>query len=107
MRIIGIRLKEGEITVIKNLTPDTWYPFGDYDEPTKDNGWKWQKDVQDEAYLNELYRSATDLAFSEKFKLSVCCIVGKNGAGKSTLLDLLFRIISNLSLVGPQSLFVT
>lgn len=97
MRIIGIRLRGGENAIIKNLTPGTWYPFGDYDEPSKDNGWKWQKDVQDETYLNELYRSATDIAFSEKFKLSVCCIVGKNGAGKSTLLDLLFRIISNFS----------
>ena len=97
MRIIGIRLKDGEDAVIKNLVPDTWYPFGDYDEPSEGNGWMWQKDSKNEKYLNELYRSATDISFSEKFKISVCCIVGKNGAGKSTLLDLLFRIISNLS----------
>ena len=38
MRIIGIKLKDGEDSVIKNLVPDTWYPFGDYDEPSEENG---------------------------------------------------------------------
>ena len=97
MKIIGIKLKDGEGAAIKNLKKNTWYPFGDYNEPTEANGWAWQKDSKEDDYLNQLYRSSTDADFSELFKLSVCCVVGKNGAGKSTLFDLMFRIINNLA----------
>ena len=90
-------MKDGEEAVIKNLKKDTWYPLGDYNEPTEANGWAWQKDAKEDEYLNQLYRSSTDADFSEQFKLSVCCVVGKNGAGKSTLFDLMFRIINNLA----------
>lgn len=40
MRIIGIKLKEGSSSMIKNLHADTWYPFGRYVEPSEGNGWK-------------------------------------------------------------------
>ena len=97
MKIIGIKLIKGEDAVIKNLKEGTWYPFGDYNEPTENNGWKWQKNSLVDEYLNELYRSSTDNKLPEKFKLSVCCVVGKNGSGKSTLFDLMFRIINNFA----------
>lgn len=97
MRIIGIKLLNGEKPVIKNLRPGKWYPFGDYQEPTSENGWRWNKDDNADRHLNRLYKSSADSpdAFSKEFHLSVCCIVGKNGSGKSTLLDLMFRIINN------------
>ena len=97
MKIIGIKLIKGEDAVIKNLKKDTWYPFGDYNEPTEENGWQWLKNSQEDTHLNELYRSSTNTKFPDKFKLSVCCVVGKNGAGKSTLFDLMFRIINNFA----------
>lgn len=101
MRIIGIKLKDGEKPVIKNLKPGGWYPFGDYQEPSEKNGWQWYNDNEDKAdkYLNRLYKSSADSRFAGKFHLSVCCIVGKNGSGKSTLLDLMFRIINNFAFV--------
>lgn len=97
MKIIGIKLTKGEDAVIKNLKEGSWYSFGDFYEPTEDNDWQWQKNSQEDTYLNELYRSSTDIKFPEKFKLSVCCVVGKNGSGKSTLFDLMFRIINNFA----------
>lgn len=99
MRIIGIKLNDGEKPVIKNLKPGSWYPFGDYQEPMEQNGWCWNKDKIADKYLNRLYKSSADERFSNDFQLSVCCIVGKNGSGKSTLLDLMFRIINNFAYV--------
>ena len=97
MRIIGIKLKDGEDSVIKNLKPGLWYPFGAYDEPIAENGWQWEKDASEEMKLNQLYKASTDTLLSDTFTISVCSIVGKNGAGKSTLLDLMFRLINNLA----------
>ena len=97
MRIIGIKLKDGEDSVIKNLKPGMWYPFGAYDEPIAENGWQWEKDASEEMKLNQLYKASTDTPLSDTFTISVCSIVGKNGAGKSTLLDLMFRLINNLA----------
>lgn len=37
MRVIGIKILDGEKPVIKNLKPEGWYPFGDYQEPTETN----------------------------------------------------------------------
>ncbi len=97
MRIIGIKLKDGEDAVIKNLQKGMWYPFGEYDEPTDKNGWQWEKNAKDEMMLNQLYKASSETSLSDTFTISVCSIVGKNGAGKSTLLDLMFRIINNLA----------
>lgn len=97
MRIIGIKLLDGEKPVIKNLKPGGWYPFGDYQEPMESNQWHWNNNAEADHYLNKLYKESADERFSGKFQLSVCCIVGKNGSGKSTLLDLMFRIINNFA----------
>ena len=97
MRIIGIKLLDGEKPVIKNLKPGGWYPFGDYQEPSESNQWHWNNNEESDHYLNKLYKESADEHFSGKFQLSVCCIVGKNGSGKSTLLDLMFRIINNFA----------
>lgn len=88
MHIIGIRIYDGSSEVLKNLKPG-WYPFGNYVEPTKDNGNKWKidDDLSDELY--QLYPGLP--------QISVSCIVGKNGSGKTTLLDILYRIINNLA----------
>ena len=58
MRIIGIKLNDGEKPVIKNLKPGGWYPFGNYKEPSVMNGWQWYNENEDQAdkYLNRLYR---------------------------------------------------
>ncbi len=99
MRIIGIKILDGEKPVIKNLKVGGWYPFGNYQEPTETNNWQWNKEEKTDQYLSRLYKSSADGSFSGKFQLSVCCIVGKNGSGKSTLLDLMFRVINNFAYV--------
>ena len=100
MRIIGIKLRNGESSVIKNLHEDTWYPFGNYVEPSEQNRWKWKENEQDkgEKFLNQMYRSCLeDDTFAASMLITVNCIVGGNGSGKSTLLELMLRIINNFS----------
>lgn len=100
MRIIGIKLNDGDKTVIKNLKVNTWYPFGDYQEPTEDNGWQWlASDMKEQENLcSQMYKSVTDSdVFASTMQITVNCIVGRNGSGKSTLLELLFRIINNFA----------
>lgn len=100
MRIIGIKLKEGRKSVIKNLREDFWYPLGKYVEPSEQNGWKWLDNEQydGEKFLNQMYRSCLeDDAFAASMQITVNCIVGANGSGKSTLLELMLRIINNFS----------
>lgn len=94
MHIIGIRIYEGSPEVLKNLKPG-WYPFGNYIEPTKENGNKWRKE---DDLSDELYQLYPDLP-----QISVSCIVGKNGSGKTTLLDVLYRILNNFACtLGPR-----
>lgn len=99
MRLIGIKLKEGDRTVIKNLEPGSWYPFGMYVEPTAENNWIWQDETNAkyEKECNEMYRAILNSDIAEGIKITVNCIVGKNGSGKSTLLDILYRIINNFA----------
>lgn len=100
MRIIGIKLKEGRKSVIKNLREDFWYPLGKYVEPSEQNGWKWLDNEQydGEKFLNQMYRSCLeDDTFAASMQITVNCIVGANGSGKSTLLELMLRIINNFS----------
>lgn len=98
MKIIGIKLEYGDSSVIKNLKPG-WFPFGDYQEPMKDNHWQYLKDGQqdDSKYLSQMYKSIAPEGFPETMQLSVQCIVGKNGSGKSTLLELFYRIINDFA----------
>lgn len=99
MRLIGIKLNDGESLVIKNLKPGNWYPFGMYVEPTAENNWTWQDETnaKDEKECNELYRTILNSDIAEGIKITVNCLVGKNGSGKSTLLDILYRIINNFA----------
>lgn len=99
MRLIGIKLKEGDSIVIKNLKPGNWYPFGAYVEPTAENGWIWQdkSNAKYEKECNEMYRTILKSDIAEGIAITVNCIVGKNGSGKSTLLDILYRIINNFA----------
>lgn len=96
MRIIGIKLKDGLPSVVKNLKPNTWYPFGNYNEPTEQNEWKWSNGDDDD-FMSSVYKAATEEAFPTKLNISVSCIVGQNGSGKTTLLELMFRIINNFA----------
>lgn len=101
MRIIGIKIHtDNEQSVIRNLEQDHWYPFGNYTEPTKDNGFEWNQNVNEDDMLSELYKSSV-AEESERIpvgiKLSVHCIVGKNGSGKTSLLEVMFRIINNFA----------
>ena len=84
MRIIGIKINEGYPAVIKNLKPGGWYPFGDYNEPTENNKWIWEKDNDDEL-LSSIYKYATDESFPDGLRISVSCIVGQNGSGKTNV----------------------
>ena len=98
MKIIGIRLENGSSSVIKNLQPG-WFPFGGYQEPTKENHWRYLKEDQqdDTIYLSKMYKSIALAGFPEDMELSVQCIVGKNGSGKSTLLEIYYRIINDFA----------
>ncbi len=98
MKIIGIKLEYGNSSVIKNLKHG-WFPFGNYQEPTKENHWQYLKDGQqdDSKYLSQMYKSIAPEGFPENMQLSVQCIVGKNGSGKSTLLELFYRIINDFA----------
>lgn len=100
MRLIGIKLGVCDSLVRKALKDNTWYPFGDYREPTKENGWEWrspEQRMQEEA-CKLMYKSVVEgNNIKEKLDITVNCIVGKNGSGKSTLLDILYRIINNFS----------
>ena len=96
MKIIGIKLKDGLPSVVKNLKSNTWYPFGNYNEPTGQNEWKWSNEDDDD-FMSSVYKAATEEAFSTKLSISVSCIVGQNGSGKTTLLELMFRIINNFA----------
>lgn len=98
MKIIGIKLEYGDSSVIKNLKPG-WFPFGDYQEPTKDNRWQYLKEGQqdDAEYLSRMYKSIAPEGFPDGMQLSVQCIVGKNGSGKSTLLELYYRLINDFA----------
>lgn len=67
MQIIGIKVIEGALSVIKNLKPGTWYPFGDYIEPTELNDWRWEKD-EDDGWLSSVYKAATEETFPETYR---------------------------------------
>lgn len=98
MRIIGVKINDGNPFVLKNLSKGGWYPLGDYNEPCDDNSWQWAKEWQEEeTLLNRLYRSCADDTLSDNMKISVNCIIGSNGSGKSTLLDVVLRILNNLA----------
>lgn len=98
MRLIGIKLGMCDVLVRKGLKEDTWYPFGQYQEPTAENGWEWRTPniEASEGVCKKMYQSMADDK-DESLSISVNCIVGKNGSGKSTLLDILYRIINNFS----------
>lgn len=100
MRLIGIKLGVCDPLVRKALKNDTWYPFGAYDEPTKENGWEWRspEQKQQEEACKQMYKSVVEGEdVKERLDINVNCIVGKNGSGKSTLLDIYYRIINNFA----------
>lgn len=100
MRLIGIKLGVCDSLVRKILKDNTWYPFGDYCEPTKGNGWAWQtpeQKAQEEA-CKQMYKTVVEGEdIKDRLEITVNCIVGKNGSGKSTLLDIFYRIINNFA----------
>ena len=62
MRLIGIKLGVCDPLVRKALKDDTWYTFGDYSEPTAENGWEWlspEQRKQEEA-CKQMYKSVVD-----------------------------------------------
>lgn len=98
MRLIGIKTGEGDPRIMKNLQPNSWYPFGDYIEPIEENGWEWRtvEQIEKEEACGYMYKYMTENK-ELSIDITVNCIVGKNGSGKSSLLDLLYRIINNFS----------
>lgn len=98
MRLIGIKIIDGDKRILKNLKKNTWYPFGNYIEPKEENDWEWMsKQIkEDEDNLRAIYKSLTNNPDSS-LDITVNCIVGKNGSGKSSLLDIFYRIINNFS----------
>lgn len=98
MKLIGIKLHSCDSYIRKSLKEDTWYPFGQYQEPTQSNGWKWQTPTQqkNDILCTRMYQVMAEDK-NESLSITVNCIVGKNGSGKSSLLDILYRIINNFS----------
>lgn len=98
MRLIGIKIIDGDKRILKNLKKNTWYPFGNYIEPKEENDWEWMSKPmkEDEENLRAIYKSLTNNPDSS-LDITVNCIVGKNGSGKSSLLDIFYRIINNFS----------
>jgi len=90
----------------KALKEKTWYPFGQYQEPTAENGWKWRMPKQryegraaiehEDGAIDKVYQTLAENP-KESLEITVNCIVGMNGSGKSSLLDILYRIINNFS----------
>ena len=82
----------------KAINENTWYPFGQYQEPMEENGWKWRmpKQGQKDSAIYNVYQIMAENP-KESLEITVNCIVGMNGSGKSSLLDILYRIINNFS----------
>lgn len=106
MRFIGIKTGSMDPFIRKAIKANTWYPFGQYQEPTTENGWEWRmpKQRHEDSPAIELEYGAIDKVYQtmaenpkESLKITVNCIVGMNGSGKSSLLDILYRIINNFS----------
>lgn len=89
MHIIGIQIEKGCSTKVLMNLREGWYPFGDFERPTKENHYSWRNGQKNSDYL---YQLNTQLP-----QISISSIVGKNGSGKTTLLDILYRIINNFS----------
>lgn len=98
MRLIGIKLGTCDVLIRKGLKENTWYPFGQYQEPSKENGWEWRTPEQkaSEEACQRMYQTMAEDK-EESLAITVNCIVGKNGSCKSSLLDILYRIINNFS----------
>lgn len=98
MRLIGIKTGDIDPFIRKVLKENTWYPFGQYQEPTVENKWEWRMSNQmhKEDAIDKVYQTMAENP-KESLKISVNCIVGMNGSGKSSLLDILYRIINNFS----------
>lgn len=98
MRLIGIKMGTADTFIRKAIKENTWYPFGQYQEPTADNGWEWRmpQQKQNDSAIYKVYQMMAENP-KESLKITVNCIVGMNGSGKSSLLDILYRIINNFS----------
>ena len=106
MRFIGIKTGSMDSFIRKALKEKTWYPFGQYQEPTAENGWKWRMPKQryegraaiehEDGAIDKVYQTLAENP-KESLEITVNCIVGMNGSGKSSLLDILYRIINNFS----------
>lgn len=98
MRLIGIKMGTADTFIRKAIKENTWYPFGQYQEPTPDNGWEWRMPMQrqKDSAICKVYQMMAENP-KESLEITVNCIVGMNGSGKSSLLDILYRIINNFS----------
>ena len=92
MRLIGIKLLTAEPVVKKSLFWNTWYPFGNYEEPDLTREIEL---TEEEPEIKDLYQIDSKLP-----QISVQCIIGKNGCGKSSLIDILLRVINNFAFVA-------
>lgn len=92
MRLIGIKLLTAEPVVKKSLSWNTWYPFGNYEEPDLNTRTPL---LQEDPDIENLYQIDDKLP-----RISVQCIIGMNGCGKSSLIDILLRILNNFAFVA-------
>ena len=92
MRLIGIKLLTAEPVVKKSLYGNTWYPFGNYEEPDLSRRATLPRE---EPEIANLYQIDSKLP-----QITIQCIVGMNGCGKSTLIDVLLRVINNFAFVA-------
>ena len=105
MQLLGVYLKDGDKSVIKNLEKDCWYPFGNFSDDEKNDIFNAKIDKIDFENLEKALKKQqvfNSVLYSVKSKdieipINISCIVGKNGSGKSSLLNLVYRIINNFS----------
>ena len=81
-----------EPVVKKSLFWNTWYPFGDYEEPDLSRRTSLPRE---ESEIENLYQIDSKLP-----QISIQSIIGMNGCGKSTLIDIFLRVINNFAFVA-------
>lgn len=91
-KIIGVQpLKGCSDNILKNLSPDLFYPFDNdylFDSKKKKVSKQEKKQIPENFFFSTKKDSTLE-------KINVQAIVGKNGKGKSSIVELIIRVLNN------------